>query len=74
MLSQKRKRVTRSISAENPTGAKNEGAKAIHGPGEACAKRLGPGWKISPCLKINLLKDGIKQAVNMYEDMIGDRK
>lgn len=52
MLSQKRKRVTRSISAENPTGAKNEGAKAIHGPGEACAKRLGPGWKISPCLKI----------------------
>lgn len=52
MLSQKRRRVTRSISAENPTGAKNAGGKAVDGPGKQCAKRLGPGWKISPCIKI----------------------
>ncbi len=38
---------TRSISAENPTGAKG-GASMTEGTGKNCARDLGPGWKISP--------------------------
>ena len=43
---------TRSISAENFTGAKGEGGKSTDGEGASCAKDLGPGWKISPCVII----------------------
>ncbi|MFI5337241.1 MAG: glycoside hydrolase family 172 protein, partial [Opitutales bacterium] len=43
---------TRSISAENFTGAKGGGGRATTGTGEACARDLGPGWKISPCVKV----------------------
>ncbi|HHV43529.1 MAG TPA: DUF2961 domain-containing protein [Firmicutes bacterium] len=39
---------TRSISAENFTGAKGEGGKATEGTGAHFARELGPGWKISP--------------------------
>ncbi len=39
---------SRSISAENMTGAKNAGALATAGTGEKCARDLGRGWKVSP--------------------------
>ncbi len=51
---------TRSVSAENPTGAKSGGAQAIppdaRGKGAtdghctAAASELGKGWKVRPCL------------------------
>ncbi len=43
---------TRSISAENFSGAKGEGGKAIEGQGASAAKDLGQGWKISPYINI----------------------
>jgi len=54
---------TRSISAENPTGEKGGGAKAVPdeesvasilGPGweEHPASMLGPGWKARPCIAL----------------------
>jgi len=43
---------TRSISAENPRGGKGEGARATEGTGASCARDLGPGWKVSPSVKI----------------------
>lgn len=43
---------TRSISPENFTGEKGGGARATDGTGAACARDLGPGWKISPSVKI----------------------
>lgn len=39
---------SRSISAENPTGAPNAGGKAVDGTGASCARLLGKGWKVSP--------------------------
>jgi len=46
-----RKSETRSISAENPTGEKGGGAKAI--PGEnSPASRLGAGWKARPAIDL----------------------
>lgn len=43
---------TRSISAENFTGAKGEGGKATEGTGKSCARDLGQGWKVSPSIHI----------------------
>jgi hypothetical protein len=43
---------SRSISAENFTGAKGAGGMATEGFGAACARDLGQGWKISPCITI----------------------
>lgn len=43
---------TRSISAENFTGAKGEGGKATEGTGLCHAEGLGRGWKISPSVEI----------------------
>ena len=43
---------SRSISPENFTGAKGQGGRATTGTGEDCARDLGPGWKISPSVKI----------------------
>lgn len=46
--------VTRSISAENPTGAKAGGAQAEPASDahtSAAARELGRGWKVRPCLK-----------------------
>mgnify|MGYP000932898675 FL=1 len=39
---------SRSITAENMTGEKNNGALATAGTGEKCARDLGRGWKVSP--------------------------
>jgi len=44
--------VSRSISAENLTGAKGAGAMATEGTGAQAARDLGPGWKISPSVQI----------------------
>jgi hypothetical protein len=42
---------TRSISAENPTGAPGQGAKAKPTEKDA-ASRLGEGWKVRPCITL----------------------
>ncbi len=42
---------TRSISAENPTGAKAGGAKAVPDAQNA-GSMLGQGWKIRPCITL----------------------
>jgi hypothetical protein len=45
---------SRSISSENPTGAKGGGAQAEIGQGSAshAAQNLGKGWKVNPFVKI----------------------
>ncbi|MEV0293633.1 glycoside hydrolase family 172 protein [Nocardia sp. NPDC050710] len=43
---------TRSISAENPTGARGAGARALEGTGAYAARHLGAGWKISPSIQL----------------------
>ncbi|WP_214322864.1 glycoside hydrolase family 172 protein [Nonomuraea sediminis] len=45
---------TRSISAENPTGAAGGGACAQVGTHSTAyaARDLGPGWKVSPCVDL----------------------
>ena len=43
--------VTRSISAENPTGEKGKGAMAAPDP-QGPARELGVGWKCRPCALI----------------------
>ncbi len=47
---------TRSISAENPTGAAGSGAMALPEPGPDGrpnpARNLGQGWKVRPCIAI----------------------
>ncbi|MBM7789039.1 glycoside hydrolase family 172 protein [Tenggerimyces flavus] len=44
--------VTRSISAENPTGEKGKGGAATEGTGAKAARDLGLGWKVSPSIHI----------------------
>jgi len=44
--------VTRSISAENPTGEKGCGGMATDGTGARAARDLGQGWKVSPSIHI----------------------
>ncbi|MDR1825563.1 MAG: DUF2961 domain-containing protein [Bifidobacteriaceae bacterium] len=44
--------VSRSISAENFTGAKGAGGAATEGFGAPAASRLGQGWKVSPCIDV----------------------
>ena len=44
--------VTRSISAENPTGEKGKGGAATEGTGANAARDLGQGWKVSPSIHI----------------------
>jgi hypothetical protein len=41
---------TRSISAENPTGEKGGGARAVP-DGDSAASALGAGWKVAPCIR-----------------------
>lgn len=43
---------TRSVSAENPTGARGAGARAIDGTGAHAARLLGAGWKVSPSIAL----------------------
>lgn len=45
-----KKAKTFSISAENPTGEKGAGAKAIPSP-DHHSSRLGVGWKVKPCIE-----------------------
>jgi hypothetical protein len=42
---------TRSISAENPTGARGGGAHALPDP-QSPSAQLGPGWKVRPCIRL----------------------
>lgn len=44
--------VTRSISAENPTGEKGAGGRATEGLAANLARELGQGWKIAPAITI----------------------
>ena len=44
--------VTRSISAENFTGAKGGGGQATEGTGADAARELGQGWKVSPSVNV----------------------
>ena len=41
---------TRSISAENFTGAKGQGGMATEGTGADAGRELGQGWKLSPSI------------------------
>ncbi len=41
---------TRSLSPENFNGAKGGGGRATEGTGADCARDLGVGWKVSPCI------------------------
>ena len=55
---QKRNAVSRSLSAENFGGEKGKGGMAtaetsLHAPSAKCARELGQGWKLSPCLKLS---------------------
>jgi len=50
-ICRKRNAVSRSLSAENPTGAKGGGAKEDP-KGEGAARELGVGWKVRPCLTV----------------------
>jgi hypothetical protein len=43
---------TRSISAENFTGAKGQGGMATEGTGATAARELGQGWKVSPSIHV----------------------
>jgi hypothetical protein len=45
----RREAESRSISAENPTGERGQGAMA-RPEGEGAARELGQGWKVRPCL------------------------
>jgi hypothetical protein len=45
--------VSRSISPENFTGDKGKGGMSVDGPAARQARDLGPGWKISPYVKID---------------------
>jgi hypothetical protein len=51
-LSVRRDIVTRSISAENPTGRAGGGARAVDGFGAEAARDLGKGWKVAPAVSI----------------------
>ncbi len=43
---------SRSISAENPNGAKGGGGSRTEGTGAVAGRELGRGWKISPSINI----------------------
>src|SRR3954453_2112662 len=43
---------TRSISAENPTGARGQGGMATEGTAAEAARELGQGWKVAPCITL----------------------
>jgi hypothetical protein len=43
---------SRSITAENPTGAKGGGARATWDPAKRTTSGLGTGWKVRPCIEL----------------------
>jgi hypothetical protein len=51
-ISRLSKAKTRSISAENFTGAKGRGGMSVDGAAASCARDLGQGWKVSPFVNI----------------------
>ncbi|HEY2177824.1 MAG TPA: glycoside hydrolase family 172 protein [Caulobacteraceae bacterium] len=51
-LSRLSKAQSRSISPENPTGAKGGGATSVDGVAANAARGLGQGWKVSPYIII----------------------
>jgi hypothetical protein len=55
---------TRSISAENPTGAKGKGGMAVDGTGAQAARDLGQGWKVSPCIAIAPRETAVLADIN----------
>ena len=44
---------TRSISPENPDGARGGGGMATSGTSAQAARDLGRGWKISPSIRVD---------------------
>lgn len=44
--------VSRSISAENPSGVPGQGGQATEGTGARAARDLGQKWKVAPCLTL----------------------
>lgn len=54
--------VTRSISAENPTGEKGQGGRATSGTGAVVSRELGQGWKVSPSINI-----GARETVTLAD-------
>ena len=51
-LSRLSKAISRSISAENPTGEAGKGGMATEGFGAAATRDLARGWKVSPAVRI----------------------
>jgi hypothetical protein len=56
-LFRRREAVSRSLSAENFRGEKGKGGMAtaetsLHAGSAKCARDLGQGWKLSPCLRV----------------------
>ncbi|MDR1192126.1 MAG: DUF2961 domain-containing protein [Verrucomicrobiales bacterium] len=43
---------SRSVSPENFTGEKGKAGMATEGVSASCARELGQGWKINPCVRI----------------------
>ncbi|MDR1734082.1 MAG: DUF2961 domain-containing protein [Oscillospiraceae bacterium] len=58
-ISEITRRVSRSISAENPTGEKGKAGMSTEGTGAFCARDLGQGWKVSPSINIESGKTAV---------------
>ncbi|MGI8869107.1 MAG: glycoside hydrolase family 172 protein [Mycobacteriales bacterium] len=43
---------SRAVNAENPTGDKGGGGRAIEGVGARAARQLGQTWKVAPCATV----------------------
>lgn len=74
---------TRSISSENKTGGKGQGAMATEGTGAEAARDLGKGWKINPREDIaagetlelaNIEGPGAIQQIWMTQTMIDEQR
>ena len=75
--------VSRSISAENFNGEKGKGGMATEGISKECARDLGIGWKVSPCVKIkpgevftvaDIKGPGVIRHIWMTDDTKADRE
>jgi hypothetical protein len=55
---------TRSISAENFSGAKGQGGMATEGTGADAGRELGQGWKLSPSINIDGLSTVTLAAID----------
>ncbi|HOP55011.1 MAG TPA: DUF2961 domain-containing protein [Bacillota bacterium] len=51
--------VSRSICAENPTGGKGMGGRAVEGTGAHAARELGVGWKVNPYLILQPIEETV---------------